>query len=303
MVNGLRARGLRPPAMQDALKRTNGDPTPITDVPDDLKAVYQTVRFIPPQRPEEAADRRGPVAWTGAPGQLHPDWFGPGLISWRRQSLFQTAASRLLATPTLGMGPGAAGCGQCARDRHVVGGVASVDAAGILAEGHAGRRRRSPHTGLVLDGSDCGRVSITIPSGIRAGTSAASPAGPSAPVVSASATTTPVPNPAAAASPATPSRPPRRRGDILLIAQNRDGWQDILAWCPANSPTGIECLENGVPKRIWPRMNCFADLPTSWHPADRGTAFTVGCGGGGSSRLSPSASAPATVCAPCPTRP
>ena len=222
-------------------------------------------------------DRRGPVGWTGAPGQLHPDWFGPGLISWRRQSLFQTAASRLLATPTLGMGPGAAGCGQCARDRHVVGGVASADAAGILAEGHAGRRRRPPHTGLVLDESDCGQVSITIPSGIRAGTSAASPA--------------------------TPSRLPRRRGDILLIAQNRDGWQDILAWCPANSPTGIECLENGVPKRIWPRMNCFADLPTSWHPADRGTAFTVGCGGGGSSRLSPSASAPATVCAPCPTRP
>ena len=26
-------------------------------------------------------------------------------------------------------------------------------------------------------------------------------------------------------------------------------------------------------------MNCFADLPTSWHPADRGTAFTAGCGG------------------------
>ena len=157
MVNDLRARRLQTPAMQDALKRTNGDLNPITDVPD---AVYETVRFIPPQRPVEAADRRGPVGWTGAPGQLHPDWFGPGLISWRMQSLFQTAASRLLATPTLGMGPGAADCGQCARDRHVVGGVAGADAAGILAEGHAGRRRRPPHSGLVIDESDCGQVSI-----------------------------------------------------------------------------------------------------------------------------------------------
>ena len=26
-------------------------------------------------------------------------------------------------------------------------------------------------------------------------------------------------------------------------------------------------------------MNCFGDLPASWHPADRGTPFTVGCGG------------------------
>ena len=26
-------------------------------------------------------------------------------------------------------------------------------------------------------------------------------------------------------------------------------------------------------------MNCYGDLPTSWHPADRGTSFTWGCRG------------------------
>ena len=33
-----------------------------------------------------------------------------------------------------------------------------------------------------------------------------------------------------------------------------------------------------LPDAIVP-MNCFGDLPASWHPADQGAAFTVGCGG------------------------